>query len=158
MVAKIIRHKFQSAVADGADTTLVRPSAWNGDAHDLRLGGRMVTAATDTIVTTDELSLIKYNRSSAITASIAAPDANNFVNGWLTFLRNIGAGLVTITPPGPVSIAASPMPTTNRGVASRAVTSAELPSVSITTASSDRWPGPPTAGHAGCRSGSPNGR
>jgi hypothetical protein len=105
MPAKLFRHKFQSAIADGADATLVRPQAnWNGDDHDLRLGGRTVTAATDTIVTTDELSLIKYNRSSAIAVSIAAPDANNFQPGWLTFLRNIGVGLVTITPPGGTTI------------------------------------------------------
>jgi hypothetical protein len=101
MVAKIFKHKFQSAIADGADATLVRPQAnWNLDDHDWRFGSRTVTAATDAIVNADEMSLIKYNRSSAIAVSIASPDANNFVPGWLTFVRNIGVGLVTITAAG----------------------------------------------------------
>jgi hypothetical protein len=100
MVAKLIRHKFQSAVADGTDATLVRPSVWNGDAHDFKLGGRTVVVLTDTIVNADEWSLIKYNRPGQnIAVSLAAPDANNFQAGWTTFLRNINSGIATITTP-----------------------------------------------------------
>jgi hypothetical protein len=101
MAVKSFKHKFQSGIADGADATLVRPQAnWNLDDHDWRFGGRTVTAATDVIVNADEMSLIKYNRASAIAVSVASPDANNFVPGWLTLVRNVGVGLVTLTSAG----------------------------------------------------------
>jgi hypothetical protein len=105
VVAKIIRHKFQSVIVDSGDTTIVRPqSNWDGDAHDLRLGGRSSTgSATDTIDTTaDELSLIKVNRGTATTLNIAAPGGGFFPQGWMTFIRNIGAGLVTLTAPSAI--------------------------------------------------------
>jgi hypothetical protein len=108
MVAKIIRHKFQSAIPDGGDATLVRPqTAWNGDAHDWRLGNRTVSSTTDAIVTTDELCLIKYTiGASNCAVSIAKPDANNFTVGWTTYLKNkgTGTGIVTISPTGGATI------------------------------------------------------
>jgi Repeat of unknown function (DUF5907) len=99
MAAKSLRHKFVTAIADGGDTTLVRPSNWDDD-HDLRLGGRTVTTTTDTIVTADELSLIKYNNATGVAVALAAPGGANFPAGWTTFLRNAQAGDVTITVSG----------------------------------------------------------
>jgi hypothetical protein len=97
MAAKIFKHKFQSGIADGADATLVRPQAnWNLDDHDWRFGSRTVTAASDTIVTADEMSLLKYNNSGGLSVVIASPDTSHFQSGWLTFLRNIGTGVVTV--------------------------------------------------------------
>jgi len=94
MPAKILKHKFQSAAADGADGTLVRPSNWNDD-HDLWSGDRTVTITTDTLAATDNQSLITYN-AGAVAVSLAA----GFTRGWTARLRNIGAGVVTFTGTG----------------------------------------------------------
>lgn len=95
MTAKSLKHKFVSGKADGGDATLVRPSKWNED-HDLYLGMRVVVDATDTLLNADDLCLIKYNRASAITVTVPNPDASNFVSGWVCFIRNAGAGAVTL--------------------------------------------------------------
>jgi hypothetical protein len=92
--AKSLKHKFQSAVADGADSTVVRPSDWNQD-HDLWYGRRDVTAATDTLTNADHLSLVTY--LNTCTVSLPAPASGNMPSGWSTRLRNIGGTTVTIT-------------------------------------------------------------
>jgi hypothetical protein len=98
MVAKSFNHKFQSGVADDPDATRVRTQAnWDGDAHDLRLGGRQVTTGLDTIVAADELSLIKYNSASAQSITLSNPDAINIPQGWTAFVRNVNAGLAIIS-------------------------------------------------------------
>src|SRR5215475_8097949 len=98
MTAKSLRHRFVSAVADGTDASLVRPSNWNAD-HDLFLGKRTVTAATDTMLDADHLALVQYNRAAAIAVTLPqAGAALQFVSGWVTFVRNSGVGDVTITP------------------------------------------------------------
>jgi len=98
MVAKSLKHAFVSGVADGADTTLVRPSNWNAD-HNFFLGYRTVTITTDTIADTDNFSLITYNQAGAVAVTIAqAGAASQFLSGWTCFIRNRGAGAVTITP------------------------------------------------------------
>lgn len=97
MTAKSITHKFVSGVSDGGDTTLVRPSNWNDD-HNWFLGRRTITGATDTIANADALCQLLYNRSSAIAVTLNQPTGGNFPNGWMTYVRNIGAGTVTITP------------------------------------------------------------
>jgi hypothetical protein len=96
MVAKLIRHKFQSAVADGTDATKVRPSNWNGDAHDWRLGGRTYSTAggTDTIVAADEQSLIRYNCTSTPAVQITGA----LPSGWMTFIRNVGPATAVVAP------------------------------------------------------------
>lgn len=99
MTAKSLKHKFQSAVVDAGTAGEISPNDWNDD-HDLRLGGRTVTITTDTIVTGDELSLIKYNNATGVAVALAAPGGANFPAGWTTFLRNAGAGAVTITVTG----------------------------------------------------------
>jgi hypothetical protein len=97
MTAKSLTHAFQSAVADGTDATLVRPSNWNAD-HVFWLGYRAVTTGTDAIAQTDHLSLISYNNAGGVAVSLPAPAAGNFGLGWKVKLRNNAAGAVTITP------------------------------------------------------------
>ena len=97
MTAKSLKHKFQSAVADVADATLVKPSQWNDD-HDLWLGYRSVTGTTDTIAQTDHLALVSYSNATGVAVSLPAPSGSNFALGWTAKLRNIGAGNVTLTP------------------------------------------------------------
>lgn len=103
MTAKTLKHKFPSSVADGTDTTLVRPSSWNDD-HNLWLGGRTITIATDTIADSDHLSLLKYNRAAAIAATLPSPTGSTFVFGWMVYVRNLGVGAVTFTCSGATTI------------------------------------------------------
>lgn len=98
MPAKSLKHKFLSAVADGTDTTLVRPSNWNDD-HDLWLGNRTVLSGPDTITNADHLSLIQYSSGTAVAVTLPQAGASGqFLAGWAAWVRNRGAGLVTITP------------------------------------------------------------
>jgi len=99
MVAKSLRHKFVSAVADSTDTTLVRSqSNWNDD-HNLWLGGRTASGTTDTIADSDHLCLIKYSNAGGIAVTLPQAGASSqFISGWTTFVRNYGVGDVTITP------------------------------------------------------------
>lgn len=103
MTAKYLHHKFTSAIADGTDGTLVRPSNWNDD-HDLWLGYRSVAGTSDTITNADHLSLISYNNAAAVAVSIAAPGAGNFSLGWQARLRNAGLGTVTVSGTGGATI------------------------------------------------------
>src|SRR5215831_7638143 len=103
-MAKSILHKFVSAVADGADATLVRPqSNWDAD-HDFWLGIRSVTGTTDTIAHSDHFSLITYNNAAAIAVTVPAPSGGNMPSGWETRARNSGAGAVTFTGGGGATI------------------------------------------------------
>ena len=96
---KSLLHHFVSAIGDGTDTTLVRPSNWNAD-HDFWLGYRTVTVATDTIANTDHMSIITYNSAAAIAVTLTVPSGVNFPLGWQTRLRNIGLGVVTVSGTG----------------------------------------------------------
>jgi len=102
-MTKTLRHKFQSAVADVADATLVRPiSNWD-DEHNLWYGFRKVTTTSDTIADSDNLSLVRYNSASPIAVSFPAPTTGppaTMPLGWTTLLFNQGAGLVTVTGSG----------------------------------------------------------
>jgi hypothetical protein len=108
MTAKILKHKFVSAIADGTDTTLVRPSNWN-DEHDLWLGYRSVTGTTDTLAQTDHISLVSYNNAAAIAVSLPAPSGGNFGLGWKVKLRNLGGGVVTVSPASTVNGSSAPI-------------------------------------------------
>jgi len=103
MVAKSLSHVFVSGIADGTDATLVRPSNWNAD-HNLWYGDRSVTTATDTIANNDHLTTIVYNSATAIAVTLPAPTGGNMPLGWQTMLRNIGAGVVTVTGSGGATI------------------------------------------------------
>jgi hypothetical protein len=62
-------------------------------------GTRPVTTTSDTIANTDFNRPITYNNASAIAVSLAQAGASSqFLDGWSTWLQNIGAGTVTITP------------------------------------------------------------
>jgi len=103
---KSLTHGFVSALTDGTDATLVRPSNWNAD-HNLWLGYRTVTGTTDTIANADHLTLITYNNVGAIAVSLPAPTTGppaTMPSGWVTTLRNISAGVVTVTGGGGATI------------------------------------------------------
>jgi len=102
-MTKIIKHKFVSATADGGDASLVRPSNWNDD-HNLFLGYRKVTATSDTISDADNLTIIRYNSASAVTANIPVPSGGTMPLGWSTELVNIGVGVVTLTGTGGATV------------------------------------------------------
>src|SRR5712691_3723195 len=98
MTAKSLKHKFASAVADGADPTLVRPSNWNDD-HNFYLGINAQTNTSYTIADADAWTLITYNNAAAVAVTLPQAGASaQFASGHVTFHRNLGAGEVTITP------------------------------------------------------------
>jgi len=103
MAAKLLKHRFVSAISDGTDTTLVRPTNWNDD-HNLWLGGRTVAGTSDTLADADHLSLVKYNNAGAIAVTLPAPTVSTFLTGWVCFIRDVGLGTVTITPSGGATI------------------------------------------------------
>jgi hypothetical protein len=102
-MVKSLRHRFQSAIADGGDATIVRPSNWNDD-HDLWLGYRTVSLTSDTIAHADHMSLVTYNNGSPIAITLPAPAGGNMPSGWRTTLRNTGAGIATVTGGGGATI------------------------------------------------------
>src|SRR2546428_819224 len=98
MTAKSLKHKFASAVADGADPTVVRPSNWNDD-HNFYLGINAQTNTSYTIADTDAWTLITYNNAAAVAVTLPQAGASaQFTSGHVTFHRNLGAGVVTVTP------------------------------------------------------------
>ena len=104
MTAKSLKHKFASAVVDGTDATLVRPSNWNDD-HDLWEGYRNVSGpGPDTITNADHLSLLVYSNAAAVTVNLAAPAAPNMPVGWRTRVKSTGMGGVTVTGTGGATI------------------------------------------------------
>src|SRR5262252_385179 len=101
-MTKTLKHKFLSSVADGTDTTQVRPSNWNDD-HDFWWGYRTVAGTTDTISNADHLTLIVYTSASAVTATLPAPTTGppaTMPVGWRTRVRFTGAAGGTITGSG----------------------------------------------------------
>ena len=69
-MAKLITHKFVSAIPDGTDTTIVRPSNWN-DTHD-------VSGVAESGVNTDITSM------TGITGGISSPDYIDFDTTYAT--------------------------------------------------------------------------
>lgn len=111
-MTKSLRHKFVSGIADGADATVARPSNWNDD-HDLWLGARGYGGPTaDAITNADHLSWVIYYGTNDYAAQIGPPTSSNFPLGWTTTLKNIGTGIVTLTPTGGATFngSASPIP------------------------------------------------
>jgi len=109
---KNLRHRFNCAIPDGADATIVRPSNWN-DEHEFLLGYRRITASTDAITNDDHFTLLNYvnNSGAAVTLpapSVGAPPANPpfppFSRGWYTRVCNTGDGEVMITVAGGATI------------------------------------------------------
>ncbi|MHB0768171.1 hypothetical protein ACYCVF_29650 [Bradyrhizobium sp. 1.29L] len=62
-------------------------------------GTRVVTGTSDVIANTDMGYAITYSNASAIAATIAQAGASSqFLDGWTVFVKNTGAGALTITP------------------------------------------------------------
>lgn len=62
-------------------------------------GTRVVTGTSDVIANTDMGSAITYSNASAIAATLAQAGASSqFLDGWTVFVKNTGAGALTITP------------------------------------------------------------
>lgn len=62
-------------------------------------GTRPVTGTTDVIMNSDQAYVVTYSNASAIAASLAQAGASGaFLDGWVTWIRNKGAGTLTITP------------------------------------------------------------
>jgi hypothetical protein len=80
-MAKLVKHKFVSAIPDDADATVVRPSNWNDD-HDL-------TGIAESGTNTDITSM------SGITGTIATPTAIQMGNGNS---QTLVAGKIWYTP------------------------------------------------------------
>jgi hypothetical protein len=96
MTVKSLKHKFVSAVADGTDATVWRPSNWNDD-HDCWLGMRAATGTSDTIANSDHLTFIRYTNTGAVAVSIPAPSGGNMPSGWTTQLKNVSSSALTLT-------------------------------------------------------------
>jgi hypothetical protein len=98
MTAKSIRHKFTTGVADGADTSVVRPSNWNDD-HNLFFGINPQTGTSYTFVDGDSLTRVTTSNSASIAVTLPQAGASSlFLSGWVTWYQNIGTGTATITP------------------------------------------------------------
>jgi len=65
MTAKSLKHKFASAVTDGADATLVRPSNWNDD-HNFYVGVNAQTGTTYTVADTDVWTEVSFSNVAAV--------------------------------------------------------------------------------------------
>ena len=85
-----IKHKFQSGISDGADSTVVRPSNWN-DSHSVTLDQRSISGGSATINATDEY--IECSGSPTLTL----PDASNAaVVGRSYYFLSADSGTTTI--------------------------------------------------------------
>jgi len=107
MTAKSLRHKFVSLVPDRPNPNLVVASSWNDD-HNLWLGYREITLATDVIAPDDHLSLLSYKNDVGVAVTLPAPAANSFQLGWKATLFNLGAGDVTVTPATTINGSSAP--------------------------------------------------
>ena len=125
-MAVTVTHPFVSAIADGADTTLVRPSNWNATHSisgtlDITNGGTGVTTGTGTG------SVVLNTSPTLITPVLGTPTSGNFGTGtftWPTFNQNTtgtaaglsatlavtsgGTGVTTSTGTGSVVLSTSP--------------------------------------------------
>jgi len=59
---------------------------------------RATTTTSEALATTDQGKLVTFSNSSSVAATIAQAGAGTFFSGWVTSLRNLGAGTVTLTP------------------------------------------------------------
>jgi hypothetical protein len=115
-MAITVKHKFVSAIPDGTDTTIVRPSNWNDD-HDLvgtvpvANGGTGATTLTGYVI---------GNGSAAMTASTTIP--NTAVTGLGTIsTQNANAVAITGGTMSGVAITGY-IPSTEKGVANGVAT------------------------------------
>ena len=86
-----VAHAKVSAIADGADTNVVRPSDWNAD-HVLDIEANAQTGTTYELVAADNGRVVTLNNGSAITLTV--PTALGA--GFSCLLVQLGAGTVTV--------------------------------------------------------------
>lgn len=61
-------------------------------------GTRVVGGTTDVIASTDHGFAIAYSNATGVAASLAQAGTAGLDDGWKTFVKNTGAGILTITP------------------------------------------------------------
>ena len=96
-------HNYQSG--SGGGTGIVGPNEWN-NAHQLYFDLNAQTGTTYTIAATDIGALVTLNNASAVAVTLPVAAAGTasigsslgFYKGWFCYVKNVGAGLVTITP------------------------------------------------------------
>lgn len=72
-MAVSLKHNFVSAIADGGDTSVVRPSDWNAE-HDLTIGtGKLVGRTTAGTGAAEEISVGSGLSLSAGTLDVTVP-------------------------------------------------------------------------------------
>ena len=111
MTAKLLTHKFASAVAEGTDPTIVGPNEWNND-HNFWLGTRVYAIGTspDALANSDHLCWVIYNTGANIASNLPAPASGNMPLGWTCKLKNIGGGIITLTGTGGATFNGSASP------------------------------------------------
>lgn len=96
-----LKHTFVSAIADGGDTTLVRPSNWNAD-HSIDLDGLVIPVDTveplPSVQTTDTIRLYDTGKhivqKPAFVTSTSSPTAlQNFIGGIRASFFTPSAGI-----------------------------------------------------------------
>jgi hypothetical protein len=63
-------------------------------------GTRVITTSTDTLVERAKGFMTLFNRSTAIAVAIGAPSGNSFKSGWISYMKNVGVGAITVTASG----------------------------------------------------------
>lgn len=86
-----VSHAKVSAIADGADTNVVRPSDWNAD-HVLDIDVNAQTGTSYTLQASDNGIVVTLNNASAI--ALTVPTALG--TGFSCILVQLGAGAVTV--------------------------------------------------------------
>lgn len=76
-----------SNFAIGTDGKLKTSQPWN-----------KTTSTSETITAAYAGSIVSFNNASAVAATIAQANSAGFTAGFAVFVKNIGAGMVTITP------------------------------------------------------------
>lgn len=59
---------------------------------------RATTTTSEALAGTDQGKLVTFSNAGAVAATIAQAGTGSFTAGWVTSLRNLGAGTVTLTP------------------------------------------------------------
>ena len=101
-------HSYQCTITEsgsGGGTGIVGPNEWN-NAHQLYFDLNAQTGTTYTIAATDIGALVTLNNASAVAVTLPVAAAGTasigsslgFYKGWFCYVKNVGAGLVTITP------------------------------------------------------------
>ncbi len=122
-----LTHTFVSAIPDGADTTVVRPSNWNAE-HTISMAtGKLLGRTTAASGSPEEIGVTAPLSLSALSLSI--PVATTLVDGYLshtdwTTFNNKGSGTVT-------SVAALTLGTTGTDLTSSVANGTTTPVITL---------------------------